>query len=84
LREIELLVEAYLFAERALVAAVDAAGDTVPLPDGGAARSSIAPLGSAAMRGVVFRKQARMPDAAMTAPTVSAAFLADDHRVAST
>jgi hypothetical protein len=51
LREIELLVEAYLFAERALVAAVDAAGDTVPLPDGGAARSSIAPLGSAAMRG---------------------------------
>ncbi len=31
---IERLVEAYLMAERELVAAVDAAGGTVPLPDG--------------------------------------------------
>ena len=30
----ELLVEAYLMAERDLVAAVDAAGGSVPLPDG--------------------------------------------------
>ena len=32
--EFELLVEAYLTAERDLVAAVGAAGGTVPLPDG--------------------------------------------------
>ena len=32
--EIELLVEAYLTAERDLVAAVDTAGGAVPLPDG--------------------------------------------------
>jgi hypothetical protein len=32
--EIVSLVEAYLTAERDLVAAVDAAGGTVPLPDG--------------------------------------------------
>jgi hypothetical protein len=34
MREIESLVEAYLFAERQLVAAADAAGGAVPLPDG--------------------------------------------------
>ena len=34
MREIELVVEAYLLAERALVAAVDAGSGTVPLPDG--------------------------------------------------
>ncbi len=34
MREIELLVETYLAAECELVAAVDAAGGTVPLPDG--------------------------------------------------
>jgi hypothetical protein len=34
MRQIELLVEAYLMAERDLVAVVDAAGGTVPLPDG--------------------------------------------------
>jgi hypothetical protein len=34
MRDIELLVEAYLTAERDLVAAVDAAGGAVPLPDG--------------------------------------------------
>jgi hypothetical protein len=32
--EIELLVEAYLIAERDLVSAVDAAGGAVPLPEG--------------------------------------------------
>ena len=32
--KIESLVEAYLIAERALVAAVDASGGSVPLPDG--------------------------------------------------
>jgi hypothetical protein len=32
--KIESLVEAYLIAERALVAAVDASGGAVPLPDG--------------------------------------------------
>jgi hypothetical protein len=34
MREIESLVEAYLTAERDLVAAADAAGGAVPLPDG--------------------------------------------------
>jgi hypothetical protein len=34
MREIKLLVEAYLIAERDLVAAVEAAGGAVPLPDG--------------------------------------------------
>jgi hypothetical protein len=34
MRKIESLVETYLTAERALVAAVDAAGGAVPLPDG--------------------------------------------------
>jgi len=34
MHQIELLVEAYLMAERDLVAAVDAAGGSVPLPDG--------------------------------------------------
>ena len=34
MREIKRLVDAYLAAERELVAAVDAAGGSVPLPDG--------------------------------------------------
>ena len=34
MREIESLVEAYLSAERDLVAAVDAEGGAAPLPDG--------------------------------------------------
>jgi hypothetical protein len=34
MREIQRLVEAYLAAERDLVAAADAAGGAVPLPDG--------------------------------------------------
>jgi hypothetical protein len=34
MREVESLVEAYLTAERDLVAAVDSEGGAVPLPDG--------------------------------------------------
>ncbi len=34
MHQIERLVEAYLMAERDLVAAIDAAGGSVPLPDG--------------------------------------------------
>ena len=34
MREIESLVEAYLIAERELVAIVETAGGAVPLPDG--------------------------------------------------
>ena len=34
MREIELLVETYLAAERDLVTAIDAAGGSVQLPDG--------------------------------------------------
>ena len=34
MREIDSLVEAYLIAERQLVAAADAAGGAVPLPEG--------------------------------------------------
>jgi hypothetical protein len=34
MRKIELLIEAYLIAERDLVAALDAAGGAVPLPNG--------------------------------------------------
>jgi hypothetical protein len=34
MQKIDSLVEAYLTVERALVAAVDAAGGAVPLPDG--------------------------------------------------
>ena len=34
MRQIERLVEAYLMAERDLVAAIDAASGSVPLPDG--------------------------------------------------
>jgi hypothetical protein len=33
MREIELLVEAYVTAERGLIAAVDSVGGAVPLPD---------------------------------------------------
>jgi len=34
MHQIERLVEAYLMAQRDLVAAIDAAGGSVPLPDG--------------------------------------------------
>jgi hypothetical protein len=64
--EIVSLVEAYLIAERDLVAAVDAAGGAVPLPDGrtitlGRAEFD-ALLGERRKRAwVVIRKQAPMP-----------------------
>ena len=66
MREIELLVEAYLIAERDLVAAVDAAGSTVPLPDGRTVTVGRAEfdalLGEHRKRAwVVIRKQAPMP-----------------------
>jgi hypothetical protein len=66
MREIELLVEAYLLAERDLVAAVDASGGAVPLPDGrtvtlGRAKFD-ALLDERRKRAwVVIRKQAPMP-----------------------
>jgi hypothetical protein len=66
MREIELLVEAYLLAERDLVAAVEATGGAVPLPDGrtitlGRAEFD-ARLGERRKRAwVVIRKQAPMP-----------------------
>src|SRR5438034_2270887 len=49
MREIELLAERYLAAERELVAAVDAAGGAVPLPDGRAPSST--PCSAAAAGG---------------------------------
>jgi len=66
MREIAPLVEAYLAAERDLVAAVDAAGGAVPLPDGrtvtvGRAEHD-ALWGERRKRAwVVIRKQAPMP-----------------------
>jgi hypothetical protein len=66
MREIESLVEAYLIAERDLVAAVDAAGGTMPLPDGRTVTVGRAEfdalLGERRKRAwVVIRKQAPMP-----------------------
>jgi len=66
MREIELLVEAYLLAERALVAAVDAAGGTVPLPDGRAVTVGCAEfdalLGERRKRAwVIVRRQVPVP-----------------------
>jgi hypothetical protein len=64
--EIASLIEAYLTAERELVAAVDAAGAAVPLPDGrivtvGRAEFD-ALLGERRKRAwVIIRKQAPMP-----------------------
>jgi hypothetical protein len=65
--KIELLVEAYLIAERDLVTAVDASGGAVPLPDG-----RTVTLGRAefdALLGerrkpawVIIRKQVPMPE----------------------
>jgi hypothetical protein len=66
MQKIESLVEAYLTAERALVAAVDASGGAVPLPDGrtvtvGRAEFD-AVLGERRKRvWVIVRKQAPMP-----------------------
>jgi hypothetical protein len=66
MREIELLVEAYLAAERDLVAAVDASGGAVPLPDGRTVTVGRAEfdafLGERRKRvWVIIRKQAPMP-----------------------
>ena len=66
MRQIELLVEAYLMAERDLVAVVDAAGGTVPLPDGRTVTVGRAEfdalLGERRKRAwVVLRKQEAMP-----------------------
>ena len=66
MREIELLVEAYLIAERDLVAAVDAADGSVPLPDGRTVTVSRAEfdalLGRQRKRAcVIIRKKTPMP-----------------------
>ena len=70
MREIELLVERYLTAERELVAAVDAAGGAVPLPDGRAVSVGRAEfdalLGGRRWRAwVTIRKNASLPAAAL-------------------
>jgi hypothetical protein len=64
--KIESLVEAYLIAERDLVAAVDAAGGAVPLPDGRTVTVGRAELNALLderrkRAWVVIRKQAPMP-----------------------
>jgi hypothetical protein len=66
MRNIESLVEAYLTAERDLVAAVDAAGGAYPLPDGRAVTVGRVEfdglLGERRKRAwVIIRKQAPMP-----------------------
>jgi hypothetical protein len=66
MREIESLVEAYLTAERQLVAAVDASGGPVPLPDGRTVTVGRAEfdalLGERRKRAwVIIRKQTPMP-----------------------
>jgi hypothetical protein len=66
MNDVASLVEKYLAAERALVAAVEASGGTVPLPDGrtvilGRAEFD-ALLGQRPKRAwVIIRKQAPMP-----------------------
>jgi hypothetical protein len=66
MREIVSLVEAYLIAERDLVAAADAAGGAVPLPDGRTVTVGRAEfdalLGERGKRAwVVIRKKTPMP-----------------------
>jgi hypothetical protein len=66
MREIELLITAYLTAERDLVAAVDASGGTVPLHDGRTVNVGRAEfdalLGERRKRAwVIVRRQAPMP-----------------------
>ena len=66
MRDIELLVEAYLIAERDLVVAVDSAGGAVPLPDGRTVTVGRAEfdalLGARRTRAwVTIRKNAPMP-----------------------
>jgi hypothetical protein len=67
MRKIESLLEAYLTAESELVAAVDAAGGAVPLPDGRTVTLGRAEfdalLGERRRRAwVVIRKQVPMPE----------------------
>ena len=67
MREIESLVEAYLTAERDLVAAVEFAGGSVPLPDGRTVTVGRAEfdalLGERRRRAwVIIRKQVPMPE----------------------
>ena len=66
MREVELLVETYLAAERELVAAVDAAGGAVLLPDGrvvstGRAEFDVLLGGRRKRTWVTIRKNAPMP-----------------------
>jgi hypothetical protein len=66
MRGIESLFGAYLTAERNLVAAVDAAGGAVRLPDGravtvGRAEFDALPSGRCKRAWVIIRKQAPMP-----------------------
>jgi hypothetical protein len=66
MRKIESLLEAYLTAERDLVAAVDAEGGAVPLPDGRTVTVGRAEfdalLGERRRRAwVIVRRQAPMP-----------------------
>jgi hypothetical protein len=66
MREIEQLVEKYLSAERELVAAVEAAGRAVPLPDGrsvstGRAEFDVLLTGRTKRAWVTIRKTAPMP-----------------------
>ena len=66
MRDIDSLVEAYLMAERELVAAVDAAGGAVPLPDGrtvtvGRAEFDALLSGRCKRAWVTIRKNAAMP-----------------------
>jgi len=66
MREIQRLIETYLAAERELVAAVDAAGGAVPLPDGrlvtvGRAEFDALPSARHKRVWVTIRKNAPMP-----------------------
>ena len=66
MREIQRLIETYLAAERELVAAVDAAGGAVPLPDGrmvtvGRAEFDALLGGRCKRAWVTIRKKAPMP-----------------------
>jgi hypothetical protein len=66
MREIELLVESYLTAERDLATAVDAVGGSVQLPDGrtvttGRAEFDAAPSMQRRRAWVIVRKNAPMP-----------------------
>jgi hypothetical protein len=66
MREIESLVEAYLTAERELVAAVDTAGGALPLPDGRTVTVGRAEFDSLVEERrkrawVIVRRQAPMP-----------------------